>query len=211
MGDVSVLAKLRQQPLAVKVWTDRLLHVYCGDRIGEAPATDLDMRINDMSHVERFERTEGWHSRDEFIAECRRRIETPDMYVVTIADRTGPLLGYVYAQANARDSYFPYVDRRLHWPKGTATTYGAYVHPSARGRRLNRMLGVKRNELLFGELGMRWLASAIKSDNAASIKSSTRGPSRIVADVGLSYRFGRETKSFVRHESVHPDFHFEVE
>ena len=204
------MSRIRDHPMVVKLWSDRLLHVFCGNEIGSAPETDLELRINDMAHVERFEPTERWHSRDAFIADCRRRVDSSDKMVVTIADRSGPLLGYVFAQVDARDSYFPDVERRLHWPANTATTFSAYVHPAARGRRLNRMLAVHRNRHLMGERGIKWIASAIKGDNRASLQSNTRAPSKIVADLSIARRFGHVRKAATRRD-VHPDFVFEIE
>jgi GNAT superfamily N-acetyltransferase len=210
MSSLGLLARLQHQPAIRRLWSDSKLHLYVYNEIGKAPDSELEVRFNDMAHIERFEQTERWLSRSQFIADCQRRAETDDRYVCTIADKAGPLLGYIMLQVNACDSYFPIVESRVRWPERTATTYGGYVHPSMRGKRLMRILASARDKFVFGQLGMRWQTFAIESTNTSSIQSSSRGPEQIVADLTAKRRFGVVTKSTKRFEP-HPEFAFEVE
>lgn len=204
-----ILAKVQRQSAIVRLWSDRTMHLFISNSTFEETPEGHEVRINDLAHIERFEQTETWLPRADFIAQCRSRIETPDLFVITIAAETGLLLGYTLAQANAHDSYFPYVGQRILWPARTATAYGTYVHPLVRGRGLNGALRGARNRFLLGKKGMESVVGAIHSDNRASLRSTAKGLGQPIADLRTQFRFGIATRTVTRHDAGQ-DFNFTI-
>ncbi|MBB4632618.1 GNAT family N-acetyltransferase [Sphingosinicella soli] len=191
MSDKGVLAKIARQPVVVRLWSDHTLHLFAADAPGAGAPDTLDIRINDMAHVERFEQTEPWQSRDDFIAAARQRIETGTSLLFSVAHADGPLLGFGIAQPNARETLYTHVGQRVLWPERTATMFGGYIHPMARGRGLHTALQTARIHYLVGTLGMRWVVSAVVSDNAAALASAGKTNAHPVAILNTRRRLGR--------------------
>nr|ART36151.1 B351 [uncultured bacterium] len=198
MNENGVLAKIVRQPAVVRLWSDHILHLFAADTPGAGAPADLDIRINDMAHVERFEQTVPWQTREDFIANARRRIEEGTPLLFTVAHAEGPLLGYGLAQPNATDTLYTHVGQRVVWPERTATMYGGYIHPMARGRGLHAALQAARIHHLIGTLGMRWVVSAVVSDNTAALASAGKTNARPVALLRTRRRFGLATMTAER-------------
>ena len=203
MSDNGVLAKIARQPVVVRLWSDHILHLFAADAPGAGAPADLDIRINDMAHVERFEQTAPWQTREDFSAGARRRIEEGATLLFTVAHADGPLLGFGLAQPNATDTLYTHVGQRVVWPERTATMYGGYIHPMARGRGLHAALQIARIHHLVGTLGMRWVVSAVVSDNAAALSSAGKTNARAVALLRTRRRLGLRTMTA---ERIDPTF-----
>lgn len=197
ISDTGILWKVRQQPIAVRLWSNRMLHLLGSSDVPETDQT-LDIRINDFGHIERFEQTVSWLSRQTFIEENRRRIAEGTL-VFTLADDEGPLLAYGFAHRDTPQSVFPYVNQRVVWPPATGTIYGGFVHPSARGRGLHGSLQTARIAHLVGECGMKHVVSGVTGDNASAMASAQKAGLQPIADLCTRYRLGKPTKSVVRH------------
>jgi L-amino acid N-acyltransferase YncA len=199
MATASFVAKLKKQPAIVRLWSDRALTIFAADTAPEAP--NLDIRINDIGQIRQFEQTVSWLTRDAFIAGAERRIAAGNL-VFTYAEQAGPLLGYGYAQPNARETTYTHVDQRVIWPERTAAIFGGFVHPSARGRALHAALQFARVRHLILDLGMRWVASGVASDNAAALASAAKTDLRPVALLTTRRRFGSADRHAVRYEAA---------
>lgn len=201
MSGKQFIDKLRRQPAVVRLWSERTLHLFATDSAGDGALEALDIRINDADHIHRFEQTVSWLTRAEFIAQYDRRIKMPGMFIFTVANADGPLLGYGIAHAGTIESVYTHVDQRVIWSERTGTIYGGFIHPAARGRRLHAALQAARVRYLIADCGMRWVVSGVTSDNPAALRSAKVTKSSPVADLTTKYRFGRASKSVIRHSS----------
>ena len=186
----SLIRKIRRQPLVRKIWSDRRLHLLVTDATCSAPATTLEIGINNFQHLSRFEQTTSWLTRDVFLSLSRRHCERRDCYIFTVADAHGPLLGYGMAEANAIQSRYTEVDQRVRWPKGTATLFSDFVHPEARGRGIHSVLQAARINFLIREAGMRWIVSAVEADNLSAMRSARKTSFRFAATLETRFRLG---------------------
>lgn len=203
-----LLAKIGRQPAAVWLWSDRRLTIFGTDAAGAAADPRFDIRCNDFAHIERFEQSVPWLTRAAFVESARARIADGGL-VFTLADASGPLLAYGYAQAHARETLYTHVGQRVCWPARTATIYGGFVHPTARGRRLHSALQSARIHHLIDTLGMEWVVSGVASDNVAAQRSAARTNLRPVAELQTRRRFGRASMHAERRDpafaAVFPD------
>jgi len=182
--------RLKRQPLFRKGWSTRQLHLLVVDAPCSAPAAALEVGINNFQHLDRFEQTTSWLTRDAFLSFARRHCERRDCYIFTVVDARGPLLGYGLAQANAIESRFSEVDQRVRWPQRTATLFTDFIHPAARGRGLHSVLQAARINFLFRETGMRWIVSAVEADNFPAMQSSRKTGFRLAATLETRFRLG---------------------
>jgi GNAT superfamily N-acetyltransferase len=192
----SLLLRLTNHPLARKAWSDRQLNLFVAEANCPIPTNALQIRVNDFDHINRFEQTTSWLTRDGFISFASEHCARPDCYIFTVADADGPLLGYALAEANALQSDFGEVDQSVRWRKLTATMYGGFVHPQARGRRIHDVLRAARINFLIGERGMRWVVGAVEADNSSAMQSTRKaGYFRMVATLRTRYRLGIPSRS----------------
>jgi len=190
MSGNSILSKIARQPAVVRLWSDRALHLFAADMPGTGAGADLDVRINDMNHVRRFEQTVPWQTREDFIAAAERRLTEGRTLLFTVAAADGPLLGYGLAHPDAEETTYTQVGQRVLWPERTATLYGGYVHPMARGRGLHTALQLARIHHLIAERGMRWTVSGVISTNAPALASARKAGLRPVALLRTRRRLG---------------------
>jgi L-amino acid N-acyltransferase YncA len=190
MSGDSIISKILRQPAIVRLWSDHALHMFASDTPGTGAPAEFDIRINDMSHVRRFEQTVPWQTREDFISAAERRIAEGKTLLFTVAAADGPLLGYGLAHPNAEDTLYTHVGQRVLWPERTATLYGGYVHPMARGHGLHTALQRARIRYLIADLGMRWTVSAVVSTNAAALASARKSGARLVAVLHTRRRLG---------------------
>ena len=190
MSSDSILSKIARQPAVVRLWSDHRLHLFASDAPGPGAPVEFDIRVNDMSHVRRFEQTVPWQTRVDFISSAERRLAEGKTLLFTVAAADGPLLGYGLAHPNAEETTYTHVGQRVLWPERTATLYGGYVHPMARGRGMHTALQLARIHYLIAELGMRWTVSGVVSTNAPALASARKSGSRPVALLHTRRRFG---------------------
>ncbi len=200
MAPTGIIAKILYQPAIVRLWSDRTLHLL-GTDVAPTMTSSLDIRINDRAHLERFEQVNSWQPRKAFLADCNTYVEN-GILIFTIADKTGPLLGYGLADPNSRESFYPYVQQRIVWPEMTGVIYGGFVHPSARGQQMHAALQNARIHHMIRNLGIRQVVSAVESDNQAAIRSARKTPLRPIADLRTRHRFGKAYKTAVQHDDT---------
>lgn len=198
MSGDGILSKIARQPVVVRLWSDRALHLFAADTPGPGAPAGMDVRVNDMNHVRRFEQTVPWQTREAFIASAERRIAGGTTLLFTVAADDGPLLGYGLAHPNAEDTTYTHVGQRIVWPEKTATLYGGYVHPMARGRGLHTALQMARIHYLIAALGMRWVVSGVVSTNAPALASARKSGLRPVALLRTRRRLGMARMSAER-------------
>lgn len=206
----ALMSKLGRQPAVARIWSNRALTIYATSSAGTPPLPDFDIRINDLDHIDRFEQTVSWLSRDEFVSAARKRIAGGGL-VFTCADRAGPLLGYGYAHPDANETTYTHVGQRVIWPAHTGTIHGGFVHPSARGRAMHAALQAARVHHLVSTCGMRWVVSGVASDNAAALASVAKTELRPVARLSTQRRLGQVDMQAERidpaFDAVFPDAH----
>jgi L-amino acid N-acyltransferase YncA len=190
MSGDGILSKIARQPAVVRLWSDHALHLFAADTPGIGAPADLDVRVNDMNHVRRFEQTVSWQTREDFIAAAERRLAEGKTLLFTVAAADGPLLGYGLAHPNAEETTYTHVGQRVLWPERTATLYGGYVHPMARGHGLHTALQRARIRYLIADLGMRWTVSGVVSTNLAALASARKAGVRPVALLHTRRRLG---------------------
>jgi RimJ/RimL family protein N-acetyltransferase len=190
MSGDGILSKIARQPAVARLWSDHALHLFAADTPGADAPADLDVRINDMSHVRRFEQTVPWQTREDFVSAAEQRLAEGRTLLFTVAAADGPLLGYGLAHPNSEDTIYTHVGQRVVWPERTATLYGGYVHPMARGHGLHTALQLARIRYLIAELGMRWVVSGVVSTNLAALASARKSGLRPVALLRTRRRLG---------------------
>lgn len=198
MSGDGIFSKIARQPAVVRLWSNRALHLFAADTPGDGAPADLDIRVNDMNHVRRFEQTVPWQTHEDFVSAAERRIAEARTLLFTVAAADGPLLGYSLAHPNAEDTTYTHVDQRVFWPERTATLYGGYVHPMARGQGLHTALQQARIHHLITNLGMRWVVSGVVSTNLAALASARKSGLRPVARLRTRRRLGMARMSAER-------------
>lgn len=192
----SFLVKLKKQPLVRKAWSDKELNLFYADHVCTAPATRLKVGINDFEHIRRFEQTASWLTRDSFLSFAKDNCDQPNRYILTVADADGPLLGYSLAEADSVQSDFGAVEQCVRWPRGTATLFGSYVHPRARGHGIHNILRIARINFMIGELGMSWAVGAVEGDNLSAMRSALKASYfKMFATLRTRYRLGFAKRS----------------
>ena len=198
MHGAALMAKIRKQPAVAGLWSVRSLVLYATDAAGSAPPAGVDIRIDDQNHIDRFEQTVGWQTREHFLRAFERR-RAAGTLTFTIAGGDGPLLAYGFAHPNADEATYSHVDQRVLFPAGTATIYGGFVHPAARGRALHAVLQAARINHLIGTLDMRWVVSGVARDNAAAQASVGKTNLRPVATLTTRRRIYQTERHAVLH------------
>lgn len=170
-----VTTRLRNSGLARWLRYDYTLIVYRRLREPQQQALERSPRVrrDDWAQLERFERTEHWLRRKDFLRTCEQRLAAGE-HVYTIAD-DGRLLAYGWLVPHQKRSWFPAVCQELLYPAGAAVLYNAFTHPAARGRGLHTLVTEERIADAFQVFDADAAYTAVNTANDAArhVKHST--------------------------------------
>jgi len=191
----SLTAWLRNMPLARWIYKDRQLVIF---RI--VRRTDLAranpaavVRRDDWSHLEKFEVTERWLTREAFLGTAAERLSQGE-HVYTIADAER-LLSYGWLVPRQEASWLPAVEQELRYPPGAAVMYNAYTHPAARGRGYNGLVTRARIADAFLEFGAKAVYTAIEPCNLAATRAKDGSGMVPWMELSCTRRFGRTVRN----------------
>ena len=151
------------------------------------------VRRDDWSHLEKFEATERWLTREEFLGTAAKRLSEGE-HVYTIVD-TERLLSYGWLVPRQEASWLPAVEQELRYPPGAAVMYNAYTHPAARGRGYNRLVTKARIEDAFLEFDAQAVYTAIEPHNFAANRAKDGAGMVPWMELGFTRRLGRTVRN----------------
>ena len=170
--------------------SDRYLLLYAVEAdAAQAALPDDGLHCNRLEDLELFEQTERWLTREEFIAEARRRIGNGARLYPAVLD--GRLVHYGWLIPREEKAWFPYVQQNYVFPIGSAMLYNAYTHPAARGTGLHQRSMRRRIFDASAQPETRRVYTAIESGNRASRKVASRVGFECVDVLYERIRFGR--------------------
>lgn len=185
-------AKKRATNLPAARWfrSERYLLLYAIDKASaqRIPVED-DLNCNRIEDLELFEQTERWLTRDEFVAEAKRRIAQGEKLYTAVA--LGRLVHYGWMIPEQREAWFPFVQQRYRFPAGSAVLYNAYTHPAARGTGLHQRSMRRRIFDAASQPATLHVYTAIESGNRASRTVAARVGFRCAEVLYERIRFGK--------------------
>lgn len=187
----SLTARLRNTTLARWIHSDRQLVIFRIVRPAEPARPDPagPVHRDDWSHLEKFEVTEHWLTRDTFLATAAERLSQGE-HVYTIADAER-LLSYGWLVPRQEASWLPAVGQELRYPPGAAVMYNAYTHPAARGRGYNGLVTQARIADAFIEFGAQAVYTAIEPNNLPANRAKDGSGMVPWMELGCTRRLGR--------------------
>jgi RimJ/RimL family protein N-acetyltransferase len=198
-----MIAWLRKQPVVVRTWSTRRLHLFgLGRDEGARLTSELPFRRNHWPDLVLFDPTERWLSREAFIALAQARLEGGEDVYTLVED--GRLIAYGWLKRDNRSSHYGYVDQTVTFAPGSAVIYNGFVHPAARGRRLHQECQRFRIGDLFADPAARYVYSAVEEPNRAALVSAERAGLRRQAVLETRMRFGRARKTAERLPGAFP-------
>lgn len=168
------------------------------------PLRDESFHCNQLEDTDLFEQTERWLSRDEFVAEAKRRVEEGEKLYTLVS--AGRLVHYGWLIPEQKESWFPFVQQRYHFPPGSAVLYNAYTHPQARGTGLHQRSMRRRIFDATLEPGTRRVYTAIESGNRASRAVAAKMGFECVEVLYERIRFGRVERGRMTPETYFRSF-----
>jgi len=191
----SLRERVRSTRIARWTYSDHRLVIFRIDRPPSLAKADFGggVRRDDWSHLERFEVTEHWLTREEFLGTAARRLSHGE-HVYSIADDRR-LLSYGWLVPLQEASWLPAVEQELRYPPGAAVMYNAYTHPAARGRGYNGLLTQARIADAFGEFGAQAVFTAIEPRNRAAIQAKHGSGMSPWMELRCTRRLGRVVRS----------------
>lgn len=156
---------LRNNRASLWLGSHRTLYLMVATRESRVPpVTDLPFRINCWEDLERFEETERWHNRGEFLARARERLDRGTDCITLVQD--GQLAFVDWMKADSKQALFNYVGHTVVFPPRSSTQFSGYVHPAHRGRGLF-LEGMRRVlDHLFEKTDTRYAMAAVEGDKA---------------------------------------------
>lgn len=191
----SLRERLRGTRTARWVYSHHRLVIFRISRPTRLPEADFAGRVSrdDWSHLERFEVTEHWLTREEFLATAAERLSRGE-HVYSIADGDR-LLSFGWLVPLQEASWLPAVEQELRYPPGAAVMYNAYTHPAARGRGYNGLLTQARIADAFREFGAQAVFTAIEPRNRAALQAKHGSGMSPWMELRCTRRLGRVVKS----------------
>ncbi|MEX1147922.1 MAG: GNAT family N-acetyltransferase [Sphingomonadales bacterium] len=198
-----VVNAIRHSRVGDWLWSHRYLVIYRSDRKqSESMAALSDrLRANSFEDLEKFDQSERWLTRDQFLANARERIADGEVVLTATADEK--LIYYTWLVPGQRNNYFPFVDQSYQFPEGSVISYNSYTHPDARGQGLHKSGLRAISHWALSQPDINYVYGAIEIDNRASRHCSESVGRRPFEVLYRKSRFGRVTKgslppSFVR-------------
>jgi len=191
----SLTARLRNTPVARWIHSDRQLVIFRIVRPTDlVPATPVGaVHRDDWSHLEKFEVTEHWLTRDTFLDTAAERLSQGEhVYTIADADR---LLSYGWLVPRQEASWLPAVEQELRYPPGAAVMYNAYTHPAARGLGYNGLVTRARIADAFLEFGAQVVYTAIEPHNLAATRAKDGSGMVPWMELGCTRRLGRTVRN----------------
>jgi len=191
----SLTARLRNTAVARWIHSDRQLVVLRIVLPSEPARPDAAGPVNrdDWSHLEKFEVTEHWLTREAFLATAAERLSQGEhVYTIADADR---LLSYGWLVPRQEASWLPAVEQELRYPPGAAVMYNAYTHPAARGRGYNGLVTRARIADAFLEFGAKAVYTAIEPRNLAATRAKDGSGMVPWMELSCTRRFGRTVRN----------------
>jgi RimJ/RimL family protein N-acetyltransferase len=191
----SFTARLRNTPVARWIHSDRQLVVFRIVRPTDpVPVIPVGaVHRDDWSHLEKFEVTEHWLTREAFLGTAAERLSQGE-HVYTIADAER-LLSYGWLVPRQEASWLPAVEQELRYPPGAAVMYNACTHPSARGRGYNGLVTKARIADAFLEFGAQAVYTAIEPQNRAANRAKDGSGMAPWMELGCTRHLGRTVKT----------------
>lgn len=149
--------------------------------------------MDSWEHMELFEQTESWLSRDRFLELARRRLAR-GLHVYSIADQ-GVLASYVWQESTRAKAFYSEVDQELSLPEKSSTSFHAYTHPAARGKKYYTKCKAAAMRWAFLENGSHHVFTAINPANHASLHVARNLHFREYALLHRRTRLGRSMKT----------------
>jgi len=190
----SLTARLRNTAIARWIDSDRQLVVLRIVLPSDPARPDAGGAVHrdDWSHLEKFEATERWLTREAFLGTAAERLSQGE-HVYTIADAER-LLSYGWLVPQQEASWLPAVEQELRYPSGAAVMYNAYTHPAARGRGYNGLVTKARISDAFLEFGAQAVYTAIEPHNFAANRAKDGSGMAPWMELGCTRRLGRTVK-----------------
>jgi CelD/BcsL family acetyltransferase involved in cellulose biosynthesis len=132
----SILAR-KLTPLVYKPWSSRRWRVYMLEpKDAPAPEDSSPFCRDHLADLLAFRPTGPWQTRQGFVAESLRRIESGHHFYTRVENER--LVHLSWLNENQKTGVFPKTREGFPFPKGSAVAYGSYTDPGARGRGLCR-------------------------------------------------------------------------
>lgn len=162
-----VLSAIRTSRPVQWLWSDSYLIILRIDRkAGAEISTPTPMNVNCRDDLEKFEQTEPWLTREDFLAEAERRMAEGEKIFTATVD--GVLAHYGWLVSDQREAYYPAADQHYTFPEGTTVMYNGYAHPLARGRGLHHVSLRSRVQWAFARPATNYVYAAIDINNGVS-------------------------------------------
>jgi RimJ/RimL family protein N-acetyltransferase len=180
-----------KHPLSRWLWRDdRLCVVRAGpESLALLPDTP-EVVMDSWAHMELFEQTESWLSRDQFLNMARRRLER-GLHVFSIVDG-GVLASFVWLEPNRATATYSEVGQELALPDKSCTSFHGYTHPKARGKKYYTKCKVACMRWAFTEGGCQHLFTAIDPSNHVSLHVAKKLGFEVYARLYRRTRFGHQ-------------------
>lgn len=191
----SLTARLRNTAVARWIHSDRQLVVFRIVRPTDPARANTvgSVRRDDWSHLEKFEVTERWLTREAFLGTAAERLSQGE-HVYTIADAER-LLSYGWLVPQQEASWLSAVEQELSYPPGAAVMYNAYTHPAARGRGYNGLVTEARIADAFLEFSAQAVYTAIEPHNLAATRAKDGSGMAPWMELGCTRRLGRTVRN----------------
>ncbi len=184
---------LIRNPVSSWVWRSDELIVWRMDREDFAPAPlTVTVAHNSWDHMERFQQTERWFPKDQFLRAADQRIKNGGHIFSALY---GDILGsFIWATRQRDMIHFGEVDQDVSLLPYSNSLYHGYTNPTARRRGLYVACYTEALKHAFNTMGLEHVYTAVNPTNEAAVRTCERlGFARI----SLLYRYvraGRVTK-----------------
>lgn len=181
-------------PVSRWIWRDdALLVVRAGPEAVRDQVPRTEVKINCWDHVELFEQTERWLTKDAFIRMARSRFDA-GTYFFSIVDE-GVLACSTWMQPHRDHVHFTEVDQGIDFPPRSAAGFNAYANPRFRGRGHYHSCRIASLRWAFEQNGNEHVFAAIDPKNTVSLHVNTKVGFQPYALLTREIRFGRERKT----------------
>ena len=116
------------------------------------------------------------------------------MHVYTIAEQ-GVLASYVWLEPTRAKAFYSEVDQELPLPEKSSTSFHAYTHPAARGKKYYTKCKAAAMRWAFLENGSHHVFTAINPANQAPLKAARNLGFSEYARLHRRTRFGKSVRT----------------
>lgn len=185
-----IMTAVTKHPLSRWVWSDDWL---CVMRVGPESLASLpdapEVAMDSWAHLELFEQTESWLTKEQFLALARRRLSR-GLHVFSIADQ-GVLACYLWLEPQRSKATYAEVDLELPLPEKSCTSFHGYTHPAARGKKYYTKCKAACIRWAFQVNGSQHLFTGVNPANLASLKAAHNTGYSEYARLHRRTRFGK--------------------